>query len=59
MFKLEELDKIIKLHQHWLKKDCKGWEDMRANLCGSDLSDLDLRRVLRSYDTLVGEKVRA
>ena len=24
-----------------------------------DLSDLDLRRVLRSYDTLVGEKVKA
>ena len=24
-----------------------------------DLSDLDLRRVLRSYDVLVGEKVRA
>ena len=28
----EELKKIIENHQHWLKEDCDGWEDMRANL---------------------------
>lgn len=28
----EELDKIVEQHQHWLKEDCEGWEDMRANL---------------------------
>ena len=28
----EELKKIIAKHQHWIKEDCDGWEDMRANL---------------------------
>ena len=32
----EELDKIIEQHQHWLKEDCEGWEDMRADLSGAD-----------------------
>ena len=38
----EELDKIIKQHQHWLKEDCEGWEDMRANLSRANLSGADL-----------------
>lgn len=43
-----ELNKIIKNHQHWLKEDCEGWEDMRANLreanlTGADLTGADLR----------------
>ena len=38
----EELDKIIEQHQHWIKEDCEGWEDMRANLRGADLSGADL-----------------
>ena len=33
----EELDKIIEQHQHWIKEDCEGWEDMRANLRGANL----------------------
>ena len=33
----EELKKIIENHQHWLKEDCDGWEDMRANLNGANL----------------------
>ena len=33
----EELDKIIEQHQHWIKEDCEGWEDMRANLEGANL----------------------
>ena len=33
----EELDRIIEHHQHWLKEDCEGWEDMRANLFGAAL----------------------
>ena len=41
--KQEELDKIVEQHQHWLKKDCECWEDMKANLSGADLSDADLR----------------
>ncbi len=28
-----ELNKIIEDHQHWLRQDCEGWEDMRANFC--------------------------
>ena len=38
----QELDKIVKQHQHWLKKDCEGWEYMRANLSRVDLSGVDL-----------------
>ena len=33
----EELDKIIEQHQHWIKEDCEGWEDMKANLSGAYL----------------------
>ena len=53
----EELDKIVERHQHWIKKDCEGWEDMKSDLrgaylygsnlsesdlCGSNLSESDL-----------------
>ena len=38
----EELDKIVEQHKHWLKEDCEGWEDMKADLHGSDLSAADL-----------------
>ena len=31
----EELNKIVEQHQHWIKEDCEGWEDMRANLEGA------------------------
>lgn len=34
----KELDSVIEKHKHWLNKDCEGWEDMRANLHGADLS---------------------
>ena len=37
-----ELDKIIEQHQHWLKEDCEGWKDMRANLAGANLTDANL-----------------
>ena len=38
----EELKKIIENHQHWLKEDCDGWEDMRANLGGANLEGANL-----------------
>ena len=38
----EELDKIIEQHQHWLKEDCEGWEEMRANLKGAYLKGANL-----------------
>ena len=40
----EELDKIVEQHQHWLKKDCEGWKEMKANLNGADLRGANLRR---------------
>lgn len=38
----QELDKIVEQHQHWLKEDCEGWEDMKADLRGADLRGADL-----------------
>ena len=43
-----ELDKILENHNHWINKDCEGWEDMKADLRYTDLycanlSDADLR----------------
>ena len=39
----EELDKVLENHMHWLREDCDGWKDMRANLRGADLRGADLR----------------
>ena len=38
----EELNKIVEQHQHWLKEDCEGWEDMKADLTRADLYGADL-----------------
>ena len=38
----EELKKILENHQHWLKEDCGGWEDRRANLNGANLDGANL-----------------
>lgn len=59
----EELKKIIKNHQHWLKEDCDHWERMRANLCNADLSNTDLsdanlRCADLQYANLVGANLR-
>ena len=50
----EELDKIIERHQHWLKEDCEGFEDMRADLSGADLRGADLSRADLSWADLSG-----
>ena len=39
----EELDKIVEQHQHWLKEDCDGWEDMKANLYEANLKGAYLK----------------
>ena len=39
----KELKVILENHNHWLNKDCDGWEEMRANLRGANLTDADLR----------------
>ncbi len=45
----EEFEEIVKRHQHWLKRDCDGWEQMRADfsykhLQGFSIIDTDLSR---------------
>ena len=52
----KELDKIVEQHQHWLKEDCEGWEDMKADLHGADLSEADLRRFFSGSIRLVCRK---
>ena len=38
----EGLDKIVEQHQHWIKEDCEGWEDMMANLSLANLYGANL-----------------
>lgn len=37
-----KIKEIISKHQHWLKRDCDGWENMKADLRGADLRRVDL-----------------
>ncbi len=53
----EELNKIIKNHQHYLNKDCDGWESMRADLSYMDLSCMDLSYAILSYTNLSHTKL--
>ena len=39
-----ELNEVLRNHKHWLLQDCDGWEKMRADLSGADLSGAYLRR---------------
>jgi hypothetical protein len=55
----EEIKEIIEKHQHWLKEDCEGWENMRADLSraylsGANLSGADLSRADLSGANLNG-----
>ena len=34
---MENLNKILEEHKHWINKDCKNWEKMRADLRGVNL----------------------
>lgn len=62
----KELNKILKNHKHWLKEDCDGWENMRAdftrvnlagaNLTGADLTDANLTYANLAYTKLRGAK---
>ena len=38
-----KIREILERHQHWLKRDCDKWEEMRADLRGADLCGAYLR----------------
>lgn len=38
----EELNEVLRKHQHWYDMDCDGWEHMQADLTNTDLSGVDL-----------------
>ena len=53
----EELQKVLENHLHWLREDCDGWENMKADLSNTDLryadlSSADLRYADLSYADL-------
>ena len=54
----EELDKIVEQHQHWFKEDCKGWEDMKADLREANLRRADLREANLRWAELHGADLR-
>ena len=33
----EELNKVLERHLHWIRGDCEGWDNMRADLRGANL----------------------
>ena len=37
-----KLKEILEKHLHWIRKDCDGWEYMRANLYGANLTGANL-----------------
>ena len=39
----KQINDILEKHKHWLKEDCDGWENMRANLRGANLYEANLR----------------
>ena len=45
---------ILEKHLHWIREDCDGWKDMRANLSGADLSCANLSRANLSGADLSG-----
>ena len=38
----EELNEVLRKHQHWCDMDCDGWEHMQADLTEADLSGANL-----------------
>ena len=54
----EELKKALEAHNHYLAQDCEGWENMRADLSGADLSCAYLRKADLSGADLNGAYLR-
>ena len=54
----EQLNEILKNHQHWINQDCENWGDMRANLNDVDLRENNLKRVDLYRATLRGANLQ-
>ena len=54
----EELEKVLKNHQHWLREDVEGWQNMRADLRGADLGGAILRGAILRGANLWGANLR-
>ena len=54
----KELKEIVERHGHWLREDCDGWEDMRADLRGAYLRGAYLRGAYLSGADLRGADLR-
>ena len=50
----KKLVRIIANHRHWLNQNCDGWESMRADLSGANLSKTDLSEVNLPFVNLSG-----
>lgn len=50
----KKLQRIIDKHQHWLKRDVEGWENMRADLSMTELCGVSLSGVNLSGAILTG-----
>lgn len=53
----EKLKQILENHQHWLRKDCDGWENMKADLSNTDLSGVNLKCIDLKYANLSGSNL--
>jgi len=57
------LQEVIERHQHYIKRDCTGWQNMCANLSGADLHNTNLEYVNLwgadlSYSNLKGANLK-
>ena len=50
----DELKQLIENHGHWLREDCDGWENMKADLSWTDLLKADLSGADLSMANLSG-----
>ena len=50
----DKLKKILEDHLHWIREDCDGWEEMRADLSGANLYKADLSWADLSWADLSG-----
>lgn len=48
----EEVNKVLENHRHWLRRDCKGWENMHAVLDGENLDGLNLDNAILDWASL-------